>query len=143
MPDNIRIGNQILLLRKRNSFTQDELSEKLGITAQAISKWENGHALPETSILPLLAKLLNTSIDSILSPIIVTEGAIIPFGKYQWRVLKVDGNSALIITEGVIKRRAKSPVSQSIQRRLGCKMVLASFTGNTCKTHHRYGRRKR
>jgi transcriptional regulator with XRE-family HTH domain len=104
--DNINIGNQILLLRKRNGFTQEELAEKLEISAQAISKWENGHTLPETAMLPALARLLNTSIDSILMPIIVKEGAVIPFGKYQWRVLKTDGNSALIITESVIEQRA-------------------------------------
>jgi len=104
--DNISIGKQILLLRKRNGFTQDELAEKLGISAQAISKWENGHALPETTVLPLLAKLLNSSIDSILTPLIIKEGEIIPFGRHQWRVLKTDGNSALIITESVIEQRA-------------------------------------
>jgi len=106
MIDNQKIGNQILLLRKRNGFTQEELAEKLDISAQAISKWENGHALPETALLPSLAKLLNTSIDSILMPVVITEGNIIPFGKYQWRVLKTDGNSALIITERVIELRA-------------------------------------
>jgi transcriptional regulator with XRE-family HTH domain len=106
MIDNYKIGNQILLLRKRNGFTQEELAEKLDISAQAISKWENGHALPETALLPLLAKILNASIDSILMPISMTEGNIIIFGKYQWRVLKTDGNSALIITERVIELRA-------------------------------------
>ena len=106
MIDNVSVGNQLLLLRKRNGFTQEELAEKLEISAQAISKWENGHTLPDTALLPLLAKLLNTSIDSILMPIIVEEGAIIPFGKHQWRVLKADGNSALIITENVIEQRA-------------------------------------
>jgi transcriptional regulator with XRE-family HTH domain len=106
MIDNNSVGKQILLLRKRNGFTQEELAEKLGISAQAISKWENGHTLPETAFLPSLAKLLNSSIDSILIPIIIIEGAIIPFGKYQWRVLKTDGNSALIITESVIEQRA-------------------------------------
>ena len=105
MTNNINVGNQILLLRKRNGFTQEELAEKLEISPQAISKWENGHTLPETAMLPLLAKLLNTSIDSILMPVIIKEGAIIPFGKYQWRVLKTDGNSALIITESVIETR--------------------------------------
>ena len=106
MADNIAVGNQILLLRKRNGFTQEELAEKLGISAQAISKWENGHTLPETALLPLLAKLLNTSIDSILMPVIIKEGAILTFGRHQWRVLTVDGNSALIITESVIEQRA-------------------------------------
>ena len=106
MINNSDVGNQILLLRKQNGFTQDELAEKLGISAQAISKWENGHTLPETAILPLLAKLLNSSIDSILMPVVVTEGSIIPFGKYKWRVLKTDAKSALILTEGVIEQRA-------------------------------------
>ena len=106
MIDNINVGNQILLLRKRNGFTQEELAEKLEISAQAISKWENGHTLPETAMLPLLAKLLNTSIDSILMPVIVKEGEVISFGKHQWRVLITDGNSALIITERVIELRA-------------------------------------
>ena len=106
MIDNISVGNQILLLRKRNGFTQEELAEKLEISAQAISKWENGHTLPETAMLPLLAKLLNSSIDSILMPVIVKEGRTIPFGRYQWRVLKTDGNSALTVTESVIEQRA-------------------------------------
>jgi len=106
MIDNISVGNQILLLRKRNGFTQEELAEKLDITAQAISKWENGHTLPETAMLPLLSKLLNCTIDSILNPVIIKEGGTIPFGRYQWRVLKTDGNSALIVTESVIELRA-------------------------------------
>jgi len=105
MLDNAKIGNQILLLRKRNGFTQDELAERLGISAQAISKWENGHTLPDTSMLPLLSQCLNATIDAILKPVIITEGAVIPFGKFMWRVLKVDGNSALIITDSVIEQR--------------------------------------
>ena len=106
MIDNRSIGNQILLLRKRNGFTQEELAEKLGVSAQAVSKWENGHTLPEAILLPPLAKLLNSSIDTILVPPIVKEGGTIPFGKYQWRVLKTDGNSALIVTDSVIEQRA-------------------------------------
>ena len=106
MIDNISVGHQILLLRKRNGFTQEELAEKLEISSQAISKWENGHTLPETTILPHLARLLNSSIDQILMPIVIKEGVTISFGKYQWRVLKTDGNSALIVTESVIEQRA-------------------------------------
>ena len=106
MLDNVSIGNQIAFLRKQKGFTQEELAEKLEISAQAISKWENGHTLPETALLPLLSKLLNSSIDSILMPITIKEGDIITFGNYQWRVLKIESNSALIITEGVIEHRA-------------------------------------
>jgi len=66
MLDNISIGNRITYLRKQSKLTQEELAEKLGVTAQTVSKWENGHTLPETASLPLLAKLFDCSIDSIL-----------------------------------------------------------------------------
>ena len=69
MLDNVCVGNQIAALRKSNGFTQEDMAAKLGITAQAISKWENGHTLPETAMLPLLAELLQCSIDSILLPL--------------------------------------------------------------------------
>jgi len=66
MLDNISIGNQITYLRKKSKLTQEELSEKLGVSVQTISKWENGHTLPETASLPLLAKIFACSIDDIL-----------------------------------------------------------------------------
>ena len=104
--DNIKIGNRISALRKKNGFTQEQLAENFNITAQAISKWENGHTLPETALLPLLSKLLNCSIDSILMPVNVEIGDVIAFGKYKWCVLAIDGDKALIITENVIGERA-------------------------------------
>jgi len=69
MLNNIIIGNHITFLRKLKKMTQEELAEKLGISVQSISKWENGHALPETTTLPLLSQLLDCSIDSLLLPI--------------------------------------------------------------------------
>ena len=68
MLDSIMVGKQIVSLRKQNNFTQEMLAEKLGLTAQAVSKWENGHTLPETGLLPLLARLLNCTINSLLMP---------------------------------------------------------------------------
>jgi len=111
MVDNIKVGNRIASLRKKCGVTQEELAERLNISAQAISKWENGHTLPEAALLPLLSKLLNSSIDCILMPVDVEVGDIIPFGKYQWRVLEVEGNKAFIITENVIEERAFHSVS--------------------------------
>lgn len=60
------IGKQITALRKECGYTQENLAEKLSVSPQAVSKWENGRALPETSLLPSLAKVLNTSVDSLL-----------------------------------------------------------------------------
>lgn len=64
--DIIKVGKQIALLRKECGFTQENLAEILNVSTQAVSKWENGRALPETGLLPLLASALNTSVDNIL-----------------------------------------------------------------------------
>lgn len=60
------IGQRVLQFRKEKGFTQDQLSALLCVTPQAISKWETGNALPDTSLLPLLAKVLEVSIDRLL-----------------------------------------------------------------------------
>lgn len=62
------IGKQIARLRKENGYTGEKLAEILDISPQAISKWENGKCLPETSLLPALAKALDCSIDTLLDP---------------------------------------------------------------------------
>lgn len=63
--DTSEIGKRITALRKERGYTQESLAELLNVSPQAISKWENGHALPETALLPLLAKALETSIDAL------------------------------------------------------------------------------
>jgi len=61
-----KVGTQISTLRKMKQLTQNELGERLNISYQAISKWERGEALPDTSILVALAHVLETSVDNIL-----------------------------------------------------------------------------
>ena len=61
------VGNQIAILRKEKGLTQMELGERLGVSFQAVSKWERGETLPDTAILPDLAEILGTSVDFILS----------------------------------------------------------------------------
>lgn len=62
-----RIGKKIVLLRKEHGYTQEALAELLQVSPQAVSKWENGRALPDTASLPVLAKALHTSIDNLLN----------------------------------------------------------------------------
>ena len=114
MLDNRKIGNQIATLRRQHGYTQEELAERLGISPQAISKWENGHSLPETAQLPALARLLRSTIDAILVPISVAVGDLITFGSYDWRVLEIHGGQALIITERVIEQRAFHHVNEPV-----------------------------
>jgi transcriptional regulator with XRE-family HTH domain len=66
--NNVKIGEYITQLRKSGGLTQNEVAEKLQITYQAVSKWERGETLPDVSLLPELARILETSVDGILSP---------------------------------------------------------------------------
>lgn len=63
----IEIANRLLKLRKENGLSQEELAEKLGISRQAVSKWERAEASPDTDNLICLAKLYGVSLDELLS----------------------------------------------------------------------------
>lgn len=60
------IGENVRAFRKQNGFTQEELAGRLGVSYQAVSKWENGATAPDISLLPELAAVLGTSIDALL-----------------------------------------------------------------------------
>ncbi|MBQ3519639.1 MAG: helix-turn-helix transcriptional regulator [Clostridia bacterium] len=60
------VGAQIANLRKAKGITQSELGERIGVSFQAVSKWERGETLPDTSLLPDLARILETTVDFIL-----------------------------------------------------------------------------
>lgn len=64
---NTTLGKRIAALRREKELKQDELAEKLGVSPQAVSKWENDQTCPDISILPLLAKILGVSVDELLS----------------------------------------------------------------------------
>ncbi|MCI8632094.1 MAG: helix-turn-helix transcriptional regulator [Lachnospiraceae bacterium] len=68
MIDSKKIAQQIAFLRKERGYTGEALAEKLHVSPQAVSKWENAKCLPETAILPALAQALDCSIDSLLQP---------------------------------------------------------------------------
>ena len=60
------IGKRISEYRKRKNLKQDELAEMLGVSAQAVSKWENDLSCPDISLLPELSKIFGVSIDEIV-----------------------------------------------------------------------------
>lgn len=89
MLDNYKIGNRVALLRKEKGLTGEKFAEQLGVSPQAVSKWENGKCLPETALLPAISALLGTSIDSILVP----QELVILDARYTC------GDSYIVITE--------------------------------------------
>ncbi|HNX16540.1 MAG TPA: helix-turn-helix transcriptional regulator [Bacilli bacterium] len=63
---NIEIADRLVKLRKKNGYSQEELADRLGLSRQAVSKWERAEASPDTDNLICLAKLYNVSIDDLL-----------------------------------------------------------------------------
>ena len=65
--DQVKIGKFIAQCRKEKQITQEELGEKLGVTNKTISRWENGHYLPDIEMMQLLSKEFNISINELIS----------------------------------------------------------------------------
>ena len=70
--DQVKIGKFIAERRKQQNLTQMQLSEQLGITNRAISKWETGKAMPDSAIMLELCTLLGITVNDLLSGEIVT-----------------------------------------------------------------------
>ena len=64
--DQVRIGQFIAECRKKKDLTQAQLAERLGITDRAVSKWENGRSMPDSSIMLALCKELEISVNDLL-----------------------------------------------------------------------------
>lgn len=60
------IGSKIQMLRKQQGLSQEQLADALGISRQAVSKWESEQSLPELDKLPGLSRILGASIDSLV-----------------------------------------------------------------------------
>lgn len=64
--DQEKIGKFIKEIRKKNNLTQKEFADKLGVTFQAVSKWENGKNIPDIAILKDISNIFSVNIDEIL-----------------------------------------------------------------------------
>lgn len=65
--DQLKIGRFIAQCRKQNGLTQAQLAEKLNITDRAVSKWENGKAMPDSSIMLELCNALQITVNDLLN----------------------------------------------------------------------------
>ena len=65
--DKMMIGSRIKELRKERGMTQEQLAKSVGISSQAISKWENNIALPDITLVPILAQIFGVTIDDLFA----------------------------------------------------------------------------
>ena len=63
----LTLGRRIQALRREQSLTQEALAEHMGVTPQAVSKWENALSCPDIMSLPRLAQALHTTVDTLLT----------------------------------------------------------------------------
>lgn len=75
----IKINEQIAFLRKQKGLTQEELANALGVTNQAVSKWESSQCCPDIQLLPEIARLFNVSVDELIgyTPASATEDIVL------------------------------------------------------------------
>ena len=63
----MNIGSVIKKYRKELGYAQEEMANRLGVTTPAVNKWENGNSNPDIELLAPIARLLNISLDTLLS----------------------------------------------------------------------------
>lgn len=121
------LGERIAQLRKEKGLKQDELAEMLGITPQAISKWENDQTCPDISLLPKLAEILGVTVDELLSG--KTEAAVKVVPMEERKDIK-DMMFRIVIDSGEgDKVRINLPLSL-IQIAIDAGMELPQMSGN-------------
>ena len=64
---NVETANRLVKLRKQSGLSQEDLAEKIGVSRQAVSKWERAESSPDTDNLIALAKIYNLTLDDMLN----------------------------------------------------------------------------
>ena len=63
----MKLSDNIKIIRKENNLSQEQLAEQLGVSRQAVSKWESGQSYPEMDKVLLICKLYNYNIDELMN----------------------------------------------------------------------------
>lgn len=120
--DQMKIGGFIAERRKQCGYTQIQLAEKLNITDRAVSKWETGRSMPDSSIMPELCKLLGITLNDLFN------GEVVVMEDYKKK-------SEELIIEMTRQKEAADKKLLSLEIVIGilamlapfCMIILASF----------------
>lgn len=92
----MNIGKKIKDLRQENNLTQEELANDLGVSFQAVSRWENGMSYPDIEILPILANMFDITVDDLLE---------VDVHKKEKEIKKIMENDLILSNKGKTKER--------------------------------------
>lgn len=93
------LHDNLLSLRKLHRLTQEELAERIGVTRQAVAKWENGETLPDIEKCRLLASIYNVSLDDLVNYQASNGLPIGPRGKHIFGVVTVGEKGQIVIPQ--------------------------------------------
>ncbi|MBE5810548.1 MAG: helix-turn-helix transcriptional regulator [Clostridiales bacterium] len=96
----MKIGENIRALRQRKGLTQEQVAQQLGVSYQAVSKWENEANTPDIGLLPGIAALFGVSIDALFADEAADLAAGIPFVKDDdvIRIVQMRGRQVIEVT---------------------------------------------
>lgn len=130
---NTTIGSRIAALRKAKNLKQEELAEMLGVSGQAVSKWENDQNCPDISLLPQLAKILGVTVDELLSGKQETAPAVQILPAEERKSIN-DMMLKMMVDSCGTKIRINLPIAL-IQIALESGMEIPQISGNTALQH--------
>ena len=93
------LSDNLLALRRLHQLTQEQAAERVGVTRQALSKWESGETLPDVERCRLLAQLYGVSLDALVSGTGSSELPPPPRGKHIFGVVRVGDKGQIVIPQ--------------------------------------------
>lgn len=123
------MGNRIGMLRRKKELKQDQLAEMLGVSPQAVSKWENDQTCPDISLLPKLAKILGVTLDELLTGSSPEEAAVKLLPQEQRKEIKDMMLRITVDSQAGDKVRVNLPMAL-VQAGLDMGMQMPQFSGN-------------
>ncbi len=126
----MEIGTQIKALRSRRGVTQEALASALGVTAQAVSKWETGAAAPDIGLLPALSVYFGVTIDALFA--LSDDSRMERIQNMIWDVRVLDPNDVTASREFLLEKGKKEPKNGKVLE------LLADLENRLAKDHHQW-----
>ena len=126
------IGKRIGQLRRSKGIKQEELATQLGISAQAVSKWENDQTCPDIMLLPRIARILGTTVDHLLSGEEAPVARMVPPEKR--RELKDMMLKLVVESKGRNRVRINLPMTL-VELAASSDVKISTFTGHEGMDH--------
>ncbi len=128
------VGRRIAMLRKDKGLRQEQLAEMLGVSGQAVSKWENDQTCPDISLLPQLARILGVTVDELLSGKQESSPSVQILPEEQRKDIKDMMLKIIVDSSNGDKVRVNLPIAL-VQIAMDCGIEMPQVSGNDALKH--------